>query len=133
MNRVVAALQRPALLYDVPRTHSNFLNIFFYSIFRLFRSNAPSAPNSFPRPLLAPFNSSWPMFGAQRPSSSSTASSVFGGSVFIASRGVCYGREYQPNTLKRKRKFGFLARRKTKDGRKILIRRFNKGRKYLSH
>jgi len=48
-------------------------------------------------------------------------------------RSVCYGREYQPSTIKRKRKFGFLARKRTKSGRKVLIRRFNKGRKYLSH
>ena len=51
----------------------------------------------------------------------------------IPVRFVTYGREYQPNTLKRKRSFGFLARLKSKTGRKILLRRMLKGRKYLTH
>ena len=51
----------------------------------------------------------------------------------ISVRFVTYGREYQPNTLKRKRSFGFLARLKSKTGRKILLRRMLKGRKYLTH
>ena len=54
---------------------------------------------------------------------------------FLASqvRFVQYGREYQPNTLKRKRSYGFLARLKSIGGRKILKRRMMKGRKTLSH
>ncbi|KAL7753749.1 39S ribosomal protein L34, mitochondrial [Sorochytrium milnesiophthora] len=44
-----------------------------------------------------------------------------------------FGSEYQPSTLRRKRKWGFLARISTKAGRKILWRRMLKGRKYLSH
>ncbi|CAI5760006.1 unnamed protein product [Candida verbasci] len=43
------------------------------------------------------------------------------------------GNTYQPNQTQRKRKFGFLARRKTKGGQKVLARRRAKGRWFLSH
>ncbi|KAF8224986.1 hypothetical protein L208DRAFT_1454489 [Tricholoma matsutake] len=43
------------------------------------------------------------------------------------------GNEYQPSQRKRKRKHGFLARKRSLGGRKILSRRLAKGRKYLSH
>lgn len=43
------------------------------------------------------------------------------------------GNTYQPSTLKRKRVNGFLARLKTKGGKKVLARRKTKGRWYLSH
>ncbi|KAG2345465.1 hypothetical protein BDR05DRAFT_929967 [Suillus weaverae] len=47
----------------------------------------------------------------------------------FASRGT----EYQPSQRKRKRKHGFLARKKTATGRKIIARRLLKGRRFLSH
>ncbi|ORZ35533.1 hypothetical protein BCR44DRAFT_40126 [Catenaria anguillulae PL171] len=44
-----------------------------------------------------------------------------------------FGSEYQPSIIRRKRKWGFLARNKSRLGRKILARRVLKGRKWLSH
>ncbi|KAJ4498418.1 ribosomal protein L34-domain-containing protein [Lentinula lateritia] len=44
-----------------------------------------------------------------------------------------FGAEYQPSQRKRKRRHGFLARKRSKGGRRILSRRLSKGRKYLSH
>ncbi|EDR11418.1 uncharacterized protein LACBIDRAFT_150208, partial [Laccaria bicolor S238N-H82] len=43
------------------------------------------------------------------------------------------GNEYQPSQRKRKRKHGFLARKRSLGGQRILSRRLAKGRKYLSH
>lgn len=51
----------------------------------------------------------------------------------IQTRNAQRGAEYQPSQRKRKRKHGFLARKRSLGGRKILIRRLAKGRKYLSH
>ncbi|PBK91323.1 hypothetical protein ARMGADRAFT_891226, partial [Armillaria gallica] len=48
-------------------------------------------------------------------------------------RFVQMGVEYQPSQRKRKRRHGFLARLKSRGGRKILARRRAKHRKYLSH
>ncbi|EED78768.1 predicted protein, partial [Postia placenta Mad-698-R] len=43
------------------------------------------------------------------------------------------GTEYQPSQRKRKRKHGFLARKRSVSGQKILVRRRAKGRRFLSH
>lgn len=72
----------------------------------------------------------------------SSASKLPGASFFFGKvlpllqqpcRYVRFGMEYQPNNLQRKRKHGYLARLRTKAGRKILKRRREKGRKFLSH
>ena len=44
-----------------------------------------------------------------------------------------YGNEYQPSQRVRKRRHGFLARRRCKSGRRVLARRLLKGRLFLSH
>ncbi|GMM43432.1 putative mitochondrial 54S ribosomal protein [Pichia kluyveri] len=51
----------------------------------------------------------------------------------FGSRGGNRGNTYQPNTLKRKRRLGFLARMKSRSGRNIVKRRFEKGRWFLTH
>lgn len=43
------------------------------------------------------------------------------------------GTEYQPSQRVRKRRHGFLARKRTASGRRVLVRRRLKGRRYLSH
>ena len=58
-----------------------------------------------------------------------TVNPLFQLQVRFAARGT----EYQPSQRKRKRKHGFLARKRCRGGRKILIRRMNKRRKFLSH
>ncbi|ORY47100.1 ribosomal protein L34-domain-containing protein [Leucosporidium creatinivorum] len=75
----------------------------------------------------------------QRPSSS-ILSLLSAPSPFTASfapqqqiRHATYGAEYQPSQIRRKRKHGFLCRKRTRNGRKTLERRWSKGRKFLSH
>ncbi|EPZ32845.1 hypothetical protein O9G_004892 [Rozella allomycis CSF55] len=50
---------------------------------------------------------------------------------FVQIRSKVFFENYEPNYRKRKRKVGFLARLKTKAGKKILFRRWMKGRKHL--
>ncbi|KOS16332.1 50s ribosomal protein l34 [Malassezia pachydermatis] len=48
-------------------------------------------------------------------------------------RFTTYGSEYQPSQRKRKRKHGFLARLRSRTGKKVLVRRRAKGKARVSH
>jgi large subunit ribosomal protein L34 len=48
-------------------------------------------------------------------------------------RTAVLGAFYQPSVRKRKNTHGFLARQRSKGGRKILLRRMKKGRWHLTH
>ncbi|KAK9452296.1 mitochondrial 54S ribosomal protein bL34m [Limtongia smithiae] len=52
---------------------------------------------------------------------------------FSQRRWKARGNTYQPRTFKRKRRFGYLVRARSRTGRRILAARKLKGRWYLSH
>lgn len=68
-------------------------------------------------------------FGASRAQPTLTPFQVTTQQVRWASRGT----EYQPSQRVRKRRHGFLARKRSVSGQKILVRRRAKGRKFLTH
>jgi large subunit ribosomal protein L34 len=51
----------------------------------------------------------------------------------VQTRSVTYGQEFQPSRRRQKRKHGFLHRKSTHNGRKVLARRLAKGRSNMSH
>ena len=74
-----------------------------------------------------PFVSSF--LGANRAQPLLTPFQVAAQQVRWGSRGT----EYQPSQRVRKRRHGFLARKRSVSGQKILVRRRAKGRRFLSH
>ncbi|QEU62315.1 hypothetical protein KDRO_F02420 [Kluyveromyces lactis] len=61
-------------------------------------------------------------------------SSIFGSLFDLTQRRwKSRGNTFQPSTLKRKRRVGFLARARSRSGQQILKRRKNKGRWYLTY
>ena len=67
---------------------------------------------------------------------SSLLGSFFGPKIATAGqqlRFVTYGQEFQPSRRRQKRKHGYLRRKSTPSGRKIIARRIANGRTSLSH
>lgn len=74
---------------------------------------------------LSPSLSALPsLYGSPSPSAPASLGQV---------RTVTYGSEYQPSQRIRKRRHGFLARIKTRNGRKTIMRRKFRGKAKLSH
>ncbi|KAI0045949.1 hypothetical protein FA95DRAFT_77307 [Auriscalpium vulgare] len=113
---------------------------------RLLRQpSLPTPPPAFPRRVTSLISRAPPAFSSILPS---TRSSLLGVGALLPFprlstalvtplvqqvRHAQRGNEYQPSQRVRKRRHGFLARKRSLGGRKILERRKAKKRKFLSH
>lgn len=90
----------------------------------------------YPRKFASPFTTllpfPHPMLLRSMPSLCASPTPTFS-PVMVHARHRSRGTEYQPSQRKRKRKHGFLTRKRHVGGRKILERRRTKGRAHLTH
>lgn len=115
------------------------------SIFKPATSTTPPSSSSLPIPTYHPFRTlstinPCPFSSTSRTSTSTSILSLLSSSTtssFNSNLGSLrfrsYGAEYQPSQRIRKRRHGFLNRLKSRGGRKILKRRLEKGRRFLTH
>ncbi|KAI9204633.1 ribosomal protein L34-domain-containing protein [Polychytrium aggregatum] len=102
----------------------------FSSLLSSLRS--PSIANGFSRTLAQKS----PLGIGLVPTPSTALSRVFApvaSPLTLQTRSITYGNTFQPSTLKKKRRYGFLKRLRTYGGRMILKRRMVKGRWKLTH
>lgn len=135
----------PSLNISYQTTYKTIYNVVLLICWKLtytyiFRINNMSLISLYGRSILSQgINktlSSRPLFSSVGVSTANTIiSSIANGSLSSIEqrRWKTRGNTYQPSTLKRKRKFGFLARMKDKFKSKMIKSRKEKGRWYLSH
>jgi large subunit ribosomal protein L34 len=96
------------------------------------RQTALQSPTKFVSPFTTLLPSPHPMLLRPIPPLCASPTPTFS-PVMVHARHRSRGTEYQPSQRKRKRKHGFLARKRHVGGRKILERRRTKGRAHLTH
>ncbi|KAL1965660.1 hypothetical protein VTN77DRAFT_5337 [Rasamsonia byssochlamydoides] len=91
-------------------------------------SSSPSTQRTFSSLLIASSSSSFPLLRPFSPAAAAQQTRSFSASASLAGKRDTYN----PSRRVQKRRHGFLARLRSRGGRKILMRRRAKGRKWLS-